>query len=215
MSATPQTDQRQDQRHTLMLRTAKVVCQSGEYICLVRDVSAGGTRLQFFHDVPEEKRIFLELANGALYPVERVWADSEADHVEAGYRFAAPVNLDQFLSEASQFAHRPIRLRLQVPVLLTVDGHDFHAMLADVSRCGAKLNIDRRLPQGAFARFDAVGLPLRFGHVRWRKNRDHGIVFQEAILLEELAQCLHLLQPCAVASDDDHDAGDEAAVRAA
>ena len=214
MSATPCTDKRDDQRHTLMLRTAKVVCQSGEYVCLVRDVSDSGVGLRFFHDVPEESRIFLELANGALYPIERVRTHAEADYTEAGYRFAAPVVLEQFLSEASQFAHRPIRLRLQVPVLLTVDGHDFHAMLADVSRCGAKVHIDRRLPLGAFARLDAVGLPLRFGHVRWRKDNDHGIVFQNAIPLEELARCLHLLQPCAVVPGDAQ-TGDQAAFRAA
>jgi hypothetical protein len=197
-----------------MLRTAKVICQSGEYICLVRDVSAGGTKLQFFHAVPPEKRIFLELANGALHPVERVWADGGADHCEAGYRFAAPVALEQFLSEASQFAHRAIRLRLQVPVLLTVDAHDFRAMLADVSRCGAKLTVDRRLPQGAFARFDATGLPLRFGHIRWRNNNDHGIVFQEAIPLEELARCLFALQP-SVEGLEQEQAADRKAIRAA
>ena len=211
MSATPQTDPRQDQRHTLMLRTAKVVCQSGEYVCLVRDVSQGGVGLRFFHNVPEERRIFLELANGALYPIERSWTD----HGEAGYRFAAPVMLEDFLSEASQFAHRAMRLRLKVPVLLTVDGTDFRAMLADISRCGAKLTIDRRLPQGAFARFDAVGLPLRFGHIRWRQNNDHGVVFQDPIPLEDLARCLHALQPCAVAPGGEHVGADHTGVRAA
>ena len=211
MIATSASTERRDPRHTLMLRTAKVVCQSGEYVCLVRDVSASGVGLRFFHDVPQEPRIFLELANGALYPIERSWSD----HGDAGYRFAAPVALEDFLSEASQFAHRAVRLRLKVPVLLTVDGHDFRAMLADVSRCGAKLAIDRRLPQGAFARFDAVGLPMRFGHIRWRQNHDHGVVFQEPIPLEELARCLHALQPCAVAPGGEHEAGDQTAIRAA
>ncbi len=211
MIATSASTERRDPRHTLMLRTAKVVCQSGEYVCLVRDVSASGVGLRFFHDVPQEPRIFLELANGALYPIERSWSD----HGDAGYRFAAPVALEDFLSEASQFAHRAVRLRLKVPVLLTVDGHDFRAMLADVSRCGAKLAIDRRLPQGAFARFDAVGLPLRFGHIRWRQNHDHGIAFQEPIALEELARCLHTLQPCAVAPGGEHVGGNQAGTRAA
>lgn len=208
--ATPPA-QRREPRHKLLLRTAKVVCQSGEYVCLVRDVSDGGVGLSFLHAVPDEPRIFLELANGALYPIERCWADNGL----AGYRFAAPVSLDHFLSEASQYAHRPVRLRLKVPVLLTVDGHDFHAMLADISRCGAKLNVDRRLPQGAFVRWDAVGLPLRFGHVRWRKDHDHGVVFQEAIPLAELAQCLFALQPCAVASVAALPGRDQAGVRAA
>lgn len=195
MSATPATDQRRDSRQTLMLRTAKVICQSGEYVCLVRDVSRGGVGLRFFHAVPDEPRIFLELANGALYPIERTWERSEAESGEAGYRFAAPVALGEFLDETSQHPHRPVRLRLKLPVLLTVDGVDCKAMLADISRCGAKVIADRRLPEGAFVRCDADGLPLRFGHIVWRKQLEHGITFQQAFGLEELARCLFTLQP--------------------
>ncbi len=205
MIATAASDRRQeqrqspvqDQRHALMLRTAKVVCQSGEYVCLVKDVSQTGVGLQFLHDVPLEERIFLELANGALYPIQRCWAEQ----YRAGYRFAAPLVLEDFLSEASQHPYRPVRLRLKLPVLLTVDGRDCRAMLADISRSGAKVNASRELPETAFVRFEAVGLPLRFGHIRWRKGNDHGIVFQDSIALQELANCLHALQP-AVAPDE-------------
>lgn len=195
MSANPASELRRDPRQTLMLRTAKVICQSGEYVCLVRDVSRGGVGLRFFHAVPEEPRIFLELANGALYPIERTWQRSETETGEAGYRFAAPVALGAFLDETSQHPHRPVRLRLKLPVLLTVNGVDCRAMLADISRCGARLVADRRLPEGAFVRCDADGLPLRFGHVAWRKQLEHGITFQQAFGLEELARCLFALQP--------------------
>lgn len=195
MSANPVSELRRDPRQTIMLRTAKVICQSGEYVCLVRDVSRGGVGLRFFHPVPDEPRIFLELANGALYPIERTWQRSEAESGEAGYRFAAPVALGAFLDETSQHPHRPVRLRLKLPVLLTANGEDCRAMLADISRCGARLVADRRLPEGAFVRCDADGLPLRFGHVAWRKQFEHGITFQQAFGLEELARCLYALQP--------------------
>lgn len=211
MSATPAANLRRDPRQKLMLRTAKVVCQSGEYVCLVRDVSAGGVGLRFFHDVPQEKRIFLELANGALYPIERTWADQAGGGAQAGYRFAVPVMLGQFLSEASLFPHRAVRLRIKVPVLLTVAGEDCRAMLSDISRCGAKLSADQPLPETAFVRFDAAGLPLRFGHVRWRRDLEHGIAFQEAIPLAELARCLHALQPCAVAPGGEAQPGESRA----
>ena len=195
MSANPASELRRDPRQTLMLRTAKVICQSGEYVCLVRDVSRGGVSLRFFHAVPQEPRIFLELANGALYPIERTWQNSEAESGEAGYRFAAPVALGAFLDETSQHPHRAVRLRLELPVLLTFNGEDCRAMIADISRCGAKLTADRKLPEGAFVRFEAAGLPLRFGHVAWRKQYEHGIAFQQAFGLEELARCLFELQP--------------------
>lgn len=214
MSATPATDQRRDSRQTLMLRTAKVICQSGEYVCLVRDVSRGGVGLRFFHAVPDEPRIFLELANGALYPIERTWQNSEVESGEAGYRFAAPVALGEFLAETSQRPHRPVRLRLRLPVLLTVDGTDCKAMLADISRCGAKLTAERRLPEGAFVRWDADGLPLRFGHIAWRRQLEHGITFQQAFGLEELARCLFALQPSVEGLEQDQTA-DRKTIRAA
>ena len=76
-----------------LLRSAKVVCQLGEYICLVRDVSQDGVLLSFLHDVPCEPRIILALGNGQTYPIQRIWSGQE----QAGYRFAGSVTVEEFL----------------------------------------------------------------------------------------------------------------------
>jgi hypothetical protein len=189
----PYADQRAAPRSSLMLRTAKVVCQSGEYLCLVRDVSASGAGLRFFHAVPPEPRIFLELANGQIHPIERVWARGQ----EAGYRFAANIDVADFIAERSDHANRAIRLRLERPVLVTAGGQDGRATLVDISRTGARLDADARWPLQAFVRLDAAGMPIRYGHVRWREGTAHGIVFQNVIPLGDLAQHLLALQPFA------------------
>jgi hypothetical protein len=186
-------DQRAAPRSSLMLRTAKVVCQSGEYLCLVRDVSATGAGLRFFHAVPPEPRIFLELANGQIHPIERVWARE----TEAGYRFASPVDVADFIAERSEHASRAIRLRLERPALATVEGHDCAATLRDISRTGARLDADHAWPLQAFVRIELAGLPVRYGHVRWRQGTAHGIVFQNMLPLGDLAQHLLALQPFA------------------
>lgn len=178
-------------RSSLMLRTAKVVCQSGEYPCLVRDVSAGGVGLRFFHDVPPETRIFLQLANGAVYPIELAWVRD----FEAGYRAANEIDVDEFIAEPSPHNHRAIRFRLERPVLVTIDGRDCRARLLDVSRTGAKLRADREWPQGAFVRVEFIGFPVRYGHVLWRKGVEHGIVFQDTMSLADLARHLLAVQP--------------------
>ena len=41
------------------------------------------------------------------------------------------------------------------------------------------------------------GLPLRFGHVCWRKKFKHGLVFQQSFRLDELARYTFELQPFA------------------
>lgn len=178
-------------RSSLMLRTAKVVCQSGEYPCLVRDVSSGGVGLRFFHDAPPEDRIFLQLANDAIYPIERAWVSG----TEAGYRMAREIDVDEFIAEPSPYHHRAIRFRLERPVLVTIDGRDSRARLLDVSRTGAKLRADHEWAKGAFVRFEFTGFPVRFGHVLWRKGMEHGIVFQDTMSLADLARHLLAVQP--------------------
>jgi PilZ domain len=191
--ADPFADQRAAPRSSLMLRTAKVVCQSGEYLCLVRDVSATGAGLRFFHAVPPEPRIFLELANGQIHPIERVWSREN----EAGYRFASEVDVAEFIAERSDHPHRAIRLRLERAVLVTAEGQDSRAMLTDISRTGARIEAERRWPLQAFVRLELAGFPIRYGHVRWREGTAHGIVFQNALPLGDLAQHLLALQPFA------------------
>ena len=196
-SEDPSTEQRQARRSSLMLRTAKVVCQSGEYACIVRDVSPGGTRLRFFHAVPSERRIFLTLANGLNYPVERVWARGDS----AGYRFARAIDLNAFISEPGPYPHRGVRLRLERPALVTTGGIDSRAMLADISTRGARVVGGRRYAEGSLLRLEVEGFPVRFGNVCWRRDHDHGIIFQEAIPLDRLAQLLFELQPFAQEPD--------------
>lgn len=186
-------DQRTTPRSSLMLRCAKVVCQSGEYLCLLRDVSASGTGLRFFHAVPPEPRIFLQLANGALHPIEQIWARGN----DAGYRFASPVDVEEFIAERSDHPHRAIRMQVEREVQVSVDGNDSRAVLRDISRTGALLIADSPWPLRAFVRLDIPGMPIRYGHVCRREGTVHGIVFQNVIPLADLALHLLALQPYA------------------
>ena len=88
-------DARLAKRASLLLRRAKLVCQTGEYLCLIRDVSELGVGLGFLHDVPPEPRTLLQLANDRTYPIERVWTGQR----QAGYRFGGSVTLEEFLRE--------------------------------------------------------------------------------------------------------------------
>ena len=58
----PTGELREADRSALLLRVAKLICQSGEYVCLVRDVSWTGLRLRLFHALPDERFVFLQLA---------------------------------------------------------------------------------------------------------------------------------------------------------
>lgn len=182
-------------RTSHMLRVAKVICQSGEYPCLIRDVSAEDVSLRFFHKVVPEQHIILEQGNGATWPIERSWAQG----AEAGYRFACHVDVESFTAEESPFADRAIRLRMERPALAAVAGELHHATLLDLSASGARLESEAEWPVRSLVRVAIEGFPLRFGHVSWRRGKQHGVNFQGAMPLDEFARHIRDIQPFTVA----------------
>jgi hypothetical protein len=179
----PVAELRAAPRSSLMFRTAKLLGESGEYVCVVRDVSASGCRIRLFHEAPADSHLFLELANGDRYAMERVWA--REDHL--GFRFSCAIDVDRFIAEPSAYPRRPIRLNLRRPADVVVDGVASPAVLLDLSQHGARIESGRKfaLEQKLWLGIDDV--QQRFGCVRWRNGYTHGVVLQQSLRLDELA----------------------------
>jgi len=178
-------------RSSLMFRTAKLLCESGEYVCVVRDISATGCRLRLFHVAPPDQHLFLELANGDRYAMERVW--TRDDH--AGFRFSCEIDVDHFIAEPSIYPRRPIRLNLKRPADAIVDGVASPAVLLDLSQQGARIDAGRKFAIEQKLWLAVEGQPQRFGCVRWRNGYTHGLVLQQSFKLDELAHYALALQP--------------------
>ena len=187
----PGAEYRQDARKRLMLRVAKLRCHDGEYLCVIHDVSESGVRLRLFHAHPPEGHMFLELANGALYAVERRWIDGDY----AGYRFSSRIDTAAFVSESCPTDGRAIRLRISHPVWITADGESGPAMLADLSQEGACIESARTVARRAPLNLEFPESAPRRTHVCWRKGASHGVIFQESLTLEGLARLALQLQP--------------------
>ena len=185
------TETHYSQRAAMVLRRAKLVCQSGEYLCLIRDVSDQGIGLGFLHDVPPEPRTLLQLANDLTYPVERVWTGQR----QAGYRFGGEVTLDDFLCENSPHTIRPIRLNIPGIVRLREGRKFMDARLLDISCEGAKIASPAEFRIGALMSFELPGLPPQLAQIRWGDQGRYGVRFQQPVETEELARCAMHLQP--------------------
>lgn len=178
-------------RASLLLRRAKLVCQTGEYLCLIRDVSTLGVGLGFAHPVPPEKRILLQLANDLTYPIERVWTGQR----QAGYQFGGEITVEEFLREQSPHPSRPLRLNMTGNVRIQDARQRIDARLVDLSCEGAKVASQAELKLGRLITFELDGLPAQLAQVRWSENGRYGIQFQHPIDTEELARCALHLQP--------------------
>jgi len=183
-------DMRSSPRFTLLIRSAKLICDSGEYLCIVRDVSETGVRLRLFHPMPPEGRLTLELSTGDRFVVEKVWERDD----QAGFSFADPIALEQFIAETGPYPKRPVRLGLEFPAIVTADGGPSVAMVRNISRQGARIETSRMLALGQMVKLEAEGLPELFATVCWRMSPSYGLVLQQVFTFEELAMLAERLQ---------------------
>lgn len=171
-------------RFALMLRSAKLIGDGTEYLCIIRDVSETGVKLRLFHPVPRAGLLVIETASGQHYPMQLVW---EANN-EAGFRFVQPIDVDAFVTENGPYPKRPLRLRVHHPAKVRMGSESHDATILDISRQGARICIDTKLAIGQKFWLEARELPLFEATVCWRRVPDYGLVFGQLMGLEELAQ---------------------------
>lgn len=181
----PGAEQRREPRFALLLRTAKLVSPQGEFLCIIRDVSAGGVRLRLFHDLPDGfSKSMLELGNGDQLPVDVVWQNNG----EAGFRFARKVDLEAFVCEASPYPKRPIRLRMDVPAVISFGANRIRVRLRNISRQGACIESEDLIALHQALRIEGQCLPELEATVCWRKGSQYGLVFDRIMPMGDLAE---------------------------
>jgi hypothetical protein len=184
-------DLRAAPRFALLIRSAKLVCDGGEYLCIVRDVSASGVRLRLFHPLPAQQQMTLELATGECFAIDRVW--EREDH--AGFRFVDAIDVHRFINEPGPHRKRALRLRIRFPAVVTLNGAPIDVTIHNLSREGARIESDQLFARGQQLKLQARGMPPMMGVVRWRKEPAYGLVFQQLFTFEELARLATTLQP--------------------
>jgi hypothetical protein len=190
---TEASDMRGTERFALLLlRSAKLLADGVEQLCIVRDVSSRGVNLRIFHRLPPATDWRLETAAGDLIAMHHVW---ERDG-EAGFHFDEPIDVSAFVAAKCPFSKRPVRLRVHHPATLFRGGQELQAVIHDISRQGARIETATRLAVGQTVQLKARGLPDFEATVRWRREPCYGLVFARLMTLEELAQrCARLSRP--------------------
>lgn len=177
-------EQRAAARYMPLIRTAKLVFPSGEFLCVVRDASASGVSVRLFHPVPPDTCVTLELQNGDRHELERVWDRGERQ----GYQFAGEVDLERLLAARGEHPKRPIRLNLPFEAELKWLGGREMVKVQNLSQQGANLECGRLLAIDQRVRLSCRHLPEVRATVRWRHVHAYGIVFEDTFQFAELAR---------------------------
>lgn len=183
-------DRRGAKRFTMLIRSAKLLIKGKEYLCVIKDVSEEGVSLRLFHDLPEQQGVELELGNGDRYPVEFVRKEDGL----AAFRFVEEVDLPRLIEEPNEHRKRPARLSVMLPGTVTgIFGNEM-VYITNISQQGARLECERKFAQHQRLKLSAKGLPEIGAKVRWCRNSECGIVFENTFGFEEFAKLAAAIQ---------------------
>ena len=189
-------DQRGAPRYLSLIRSAKLISPAGEFLCVIRDVSATGIGLRGFHRLPADSAVALELQNGETFELHAV----RRQGVDGSYRFERAIEVDRLIREVWNYPKRQLRLNLCVPLTLTTLTQRAEAVTLNLSQQGARIECDAAFAIDQNVRVRGQGMNDIRAKVRWRRDAHYGLVFDNTFSLRELAlhaaalQCPQLLE---------------------
>ena len=183
-------DERSAPRFTLLIRSAKLTTSDAEYLCVVRDASASGISVRLFHALPPDVPLTLELPNGDRHALERVWEEEG----KAGFRFADAADLMRIIEGPSRFSKRALRVNLNLPCDIVAGLRRCKGTLRNLSQQGALVTTEDKLSLAQRVKLSAPGLPEVTAKVRWRRNDQYGLSFEENFQFSDLAIIVFNLQ---------------------
>lgn len=179
----PPDEGRDTPRFTLLIRSAKLIGPQGEFICVIRDVSASGISLRGFHALPGGGPLLLELQTGETHILEEVWRRGH----EAGFRFLEPVEVHDLISEAGRHPKRQLRLGIRLPVTISASLQLHRGEMTNLSQQGARIECDSRFAIDQPLRIASERMPELIARIRWRREGIYGVVFDTTFSLKQLA----------------------------
>ena len=170
---TPNRDQRGATRYTSLIRSAKLICGSGEFVCVIRDVSATGISLRTFHRLP----------NGDAFELQKVRSEGR----EGSFTFLTPVPVEKLIREAPDYPKRQLRLNIEMPIEVSCLTGRGQAITRNLSQQGACIDCDVPLAIAQTVKLTSGDLPEIRATVRWRRAPEYGLVFDNTFSLSDFA----------------------------
>ena len=181
------TERRADERMIAMLRVAKLTDANGqEQLVRVRNVSAGGLMAEVGHAVAVGEAVSIELSSQKIASTI-VWIRDGT----AGFKFDQNIDLGELLAGRKPrhgFRPRPPRLEVNCKANVKLESSYYTVDVHDISLGGMKVEPIDEYCLGKKVVVVVESLrPVR-GEVRWFSERKAGIVFDQPLKFEELAE---------------------------
>jgi len=175
-----------DERLAPLLKVAKVVTSSGERLMRVRHISAGGLMAEISTPPAVEEQVDVELSSQKI-PSTVIWIREGL----VGIKFDQTVDLGELLAGRKPrhgFRPRPPRLEVNCKASIRVGKLYYTVDIHDISMGGMKVEPIEEYCVGREVTVVVESLRPIKGEVRWYSDRRAGIVFNQPLDFEELAE---------------------------
>ena len=187
-------DMRVTPRFTLLIRAAKLVSPNGEFVCVIRDVSETGVSVRLFHKLPTGSPLELQMPGGGSYQIETKWQRGN----EVGFAFVEAVEVESLIKEADEYPKRSMRLDLFFPIKVSTLAQSAEGLVLNLSQQGARFESDGLFAIDQNLRLASVEsipeLSEVRAKVRWRRDKEYGVVFDDTFTLGDFARLAARLQ---------------------
>jgi hypothetical protein len=182
------TDKRTDERLHAILPVTKLVTEDGvQHLARIKNISAGGLMVEGTAGIEAGTNIYIEMGDNRRIPGTIVWTRGNA----MGVKFDQKVDLRELLANRKPrhgFTPRPPRLDVTCGATVKI-GRLYHRVeVRDISFGGIKVEISDWQCVGKPVVITIESLRPLKGKVRWYKAGRAGIVFDQPLTFEELAE---------------------------
>ena len=181
------TERRGDARLLPTLRVAKLIGPAGEQLIRVRNISAGGLAAEMGQEPPPVgEHVMVELSSQKI-PSSVVWLREGT----IGLKFDQNVDLGELLAGRKPrhgFRPRPPRLEVDCKASIRVGKVYYTVDVHDISLGGMKVEPIEEYCVGKEVVVVVESLRPVKGQIRWFADRRAGIVFDQELEFQELAE---------------------------
>ena len=179
-------ERRNDERVPAALSIIKLITGNGDQLARLRNMSAGGLMAEVGHPLDVGTAVEVDV-HGQKVPSTVVWTREGT----VGIKFDQTVDLGELLAGRKPrhgFRPRPPRLEVNCKASLRVGKTYYTCDVHDISLAGLKVEPIEEYCLGKKVVVVVESLRPVQGEVRWFSERKAGIVFDQPLKFEELAE---------------------------
>lgn len=180
------SERRDDSRLPPTLCIVKLTAEHGEQLIRVRNMSAGGLMAEVGQTVSVGDDVNIEF-NSSQIPAKVIWTREGT----AGFKFAHNIDLGELLAGRKPrhgFRPRPPRLDVRCKANIRVGKTYYNCEVHDISMGGMKVEPIEEYCLGKEVVVVVESLRPVKGKIRWYSEGRAGVVFDESLTLDELAE---------------------------